>query len=120
MNNKTLGTAFEREMCELLASKGFWVHFIVPDARGAQPFDIIAVKNGVPLAMDCKTCEANTFSISRLEDNQISAFNKWIACGNPDPFIAVKHNELIYLVSYMDLKDRKSVKLDGSLKCISK
>ena len=38
MNNKKKGTAFEKEMCDLLAIKGYWVHFIAPDARGAQPF----------------------------------------------------------------------------------
>ena len=50
MNNKIIGTAFEKEMCELLANRGYWVHFITPDNRGAQPFDIIAVKDGKAFA----------------------------------------------------------------------
>jgi Holliday junction resolvase len=113
MNNKRLGTAFEREMCEILAAQGYWVHFIVPDARGAQPFDIIAVKDGKALAIDCKTCAADSFSVSRLEDNQIMAFNKWRACGNETPVIAVKHAEKIYYIDYSRLLQEKRIKLEG-------
>lgn len=111
MNNKTLGTAFERRMCELLALKGYWVHFIVPDARGAQPFDIIAVKNEKAIAIDCKTCVADTFNISRLEDNQIMAFEKWLNVGNSEPIIAVEHKDGIYIIPYIDIKVQKSVKI---------
>ena len=111
MNNKRLGTAFEREMCERLAQAGYWVHFIVPDARGAQPFDIIAVKVGKAFAIDCKTCVADSFSISRLEENQKFAFNKWIACGNEEPIIAVKHKDHIFVIRYTELCDKKTIKL---------
>ena len=111
MNNKKLGNAFEKEICKLLAHRGFWVHFIVPDARGAQPFDIIAVKDGKAIAIDCKTCVANNFNINRLEDNQISSFEKWIACGNSDPVIAVKHDHKLYWIPYSMIQECKSVKL---------
>lgn len=111
MNNKRLGTEFEREVCDLLAADGYWVHFIAPDARGAQPFDIIAVKDGSALAIDCKTCVAGSFNISRLEDNQIMAFERWLACGNEDPKVAVKHEGKIWFLSYMTLKAQKSIKL---------
>ena len=113
MTNKRLGNLFERELCGILAQEGYWVHFIVPDARGAQPFDIIAVKDGKALAIDCKTCVAHSFNISRLEDNQIMAFNRWMKCGNPVPIIAVKHNDLIYKIKYNELQERKSIKLTG-------
>lgn len=111
VNNKVLGTQFERDICDLLAQKGYWVHFIVPDARGAQPFDIIAVKGGKAIAIDCKTCVANRFTISRLEDNQIMAFEKWISCGNEMPMIMIKHNDRIHKVLYSDLKKERSIKL---------
>lgn len=112
-NIKQIGNDFEKEVCAMLAQNGYWVHFIVPDARGAQPFDIIAVKGGKALAIDCKTCVANSFNISRLEDNQIMAFNRWMKCGNPVPIIAVKHNDLIYKIKYNELQERKSIKLTG-------
>lgn len=111
MNNKRLGTAFEQEVCSIFAQTGWWVHFIAPDARGAQPFDIIAVKAGCAVAMDCKTCAADRFTISRLEDNQIMAFEKWLKCGNEMPFIMVKHDGFIYKIPYNKLKNQKSVKL---------
>lgn len=111
MNNKKLGTAFEREVVDILAGSGWWVHFITPDARGAQPFDIIAVKAGQAMAIDCKTCAADRFTISRLEDNQIMAFEKWLSCGNEMPVILVKHDGRIYWIRYKHLKEQKSIKL---------
>lgn len=110
-NNKKIGTDFENEMCNKLKDGGYWTHFITPDNRGAQPFDIIAAKDGMCIAIDCKTCVANTFSIDRLEDNQIYAFDKWLQCGNTDPIIAVKHNEKIIIIKYSKLKQEKKIKL---------
>lgn len=118
MNNKQIGTEFEQEFCKRMSAKGFWVHFLVPDARGAQPFDVIAAKKGKTLVFDCKTCKANTFNISRLEDNQISAFDLWLKCGNSEPMIAVKHNEDIIIIGYSYLKKNKSVKLDRTSPCV--
>lgn len=111
MNNKKLGTEFEKEVCRILSESGWWVHFIVPDARGAQPFDIIAVKAGKAVAIDCKTCAAKRFTLSRLEDNQIMAFEKWLTCGNEMPWIMVKHDGIIYRIPYSRVKDGKSVEL---------
>lgn len=105
MNNKRLGTQFERELVKALADLGWWAHFIIPNAAGAQPFDVIAVKDGKTLAIDCKTSSDHIFRISRLEENQILAFEKWIACGNEDPYIAVKYDEIFILfVNYKTLK----------------
>lgn len=114
-NNKRLGTEFEREMCDRLSALGYWVHFIVPDARGAQPFDIIAVKGTSATAIDCKTSARGSFPITRLEDNQIMAFELWIRCGNTNPLIAVKFNERIYRIPYWKLKNERSVKLTEDL-----
>lgn len=111
MNNKKLGTAFEREICEKLAKKGYWVHFITPDSRGAQPFDIIAVKDGFAQAIECKTLSADKryFPLSRLEENQKLAFKKWLDCGNCEPIIAVKHGDNIVVVKYSELLEKGKV-----------
>lgn len=111
-NVKKIGTAFEQEFCKALADNGFWVHFITPDRTGSQPFDIIAVRYGIAYVFDCKTCESDTFNISRLEDNQIMSFEKWLKCGNSEPMIAIKHNGRIYYVNYTVLKALKSVKIE--------
>jgi len=111
-NNKRLGTEFENEAVEILSRLGYWVHFISPDIRGAQPFDVIAVKKAIPIAIDCKTSVKKRFNISRLEDNQILAFEKWLRCGNPEPIILVKYNEYIYCVGYLRLKAETSILLE--------
>lgn len=118
MNNKKLGTEFEREVCDLLNKKGYWVHFISPDNRGAQPFDIIAVKNKMAYAIDCKTSVSNRFTMNRVEDNQVLAFDKWISCGNDMPMFFVKYKEHIYMIPWLAVKNEGSVKIDEYY-CIS-
>ena len=115
MNNKRLGTAFEREFCELLAARGFWVHFMSPSASGAQPCDIIACRNNTPYLFDCKTCEDNTFRISRLEENQKFAFMRFIKSGNENCFIAVKHKTKIYLIDWQTLEIDEKISLQNEL-----
>lgn len=112
MNNKKLGTEFEREICRKLQHDGWWVHFIEPKQNGSQPFDIIAVRYGRAVAIDCKTCADDRFNISRLEDNQIFAFDRWLKCGNDMPEVVVKHEDSIYVIPYDYLKNEKSVKLE--------
>lgn len=111
MNNKKTGSDFEKELCSFLSAKGCWVHFLNPDAAGAQPFDVIAVKNNAAYAIDCKTCAAETFSLSRLESNQIMAFEKWLRCGSASPLIAIKHNDDIYCVAYSELRVKGYVRI---------
>lgn len=103
MNNKKRGTKFERDVCEMLTEAGWWVHFLAPNNSGSQPFDIIAVKDGNAMAIDCKTCVDNIFRINRLEDNQKYAFKKWKDCGNGFAGIYVKHDDRLYIISYDDL-----------------
>lgn len=88
MNNKSAGTAFEREFAELLAEKGFWVHRL-QDNQNGQPFDIIAVKNGRAYAFDCKDCAGRSFPLSRIEENQRMAMERWEECGNGTGYFAV-------------------------------
>lgn len=112
MNNKKLGTEFEREVVRLLSQKGYWVHFITPDARGSQPFDIIASRNDSPFVIDCKTSAKKWFNISRLEDNQITAFELWLDRGNKHAFVFIKYNDKIYCIPYRMLKGLKKMNLE--------
>ena len=113
MNNKELGTTFEKLVVKRLAEIGYWVHFISPDNSGAQPFDIIAAKNGVAVVGDCKTCKDHIFRLSRLEENQKMAFEKWIACGNTEPLIFIWYKSKIKVINYTDLKREGKVDLDA-------
>ena len=108
MNNKKLGTAFERRVCEMLKESGYWVHFITPDSRGAQPFDIIVVKHGIAAAIECKTLDVSEryFSINRIEENQRMAFDKWLACGNTEPLIYVEYGDKIKNFLWSKLKEK--------------
>lgn len=111
MNNKRLGMTFEKKFCEILARQGYWVHFIAPDMRGSQPFDIVAMKNKKAYAYDCKTSANHLFPFTRLEDNQIMAFDKWLRCGGTMPYIAIAYNKKVYLIEYEDLKRAGTVDL---------
>lgn len=111
VNNKKLGTAFEQEFCEFLALRGYWVHFLSPDRTGSQPFDVIAVKNTKAYCFDCKTCSKPYFTIDRLEQNQIMAFEKWRDCGNDEPMIAIKHDGEVFIIEYYLLKYYGSVNI---------
>ena len=56
MNNQQIGSKFEEDFANFLANQGYWVHFLEGAAHtGAQPFDLIAIKNDIPHCIDCKT-----------------------------------------------------------------
>ena len=110
-NNKQIGAKFEQEFVEILAKEGFWAHFLAPSPTGAQPFDVIAMRHGHAYCFDCKTSVKPIFPITRLEDNQILAFEKWLQCGGCEPFVAVKYDNNIYLIAYTRLQREGSVDL---------
>lgn len=112
MNNKKLGTAFEREVVSLLSQNGYWVHFITPDASGSQPFDIIASMSDYPFVADCKTSATKWFSISRLEENQKMAFELWLKKGNTRALIFVKYKSKIYAIPYIVLQGTQKINLE--------
>ena len=101
--NRTVGTRFEEELCELLAEHGWWAHNMAQNQVG-QPADVIAVKNNIPVLIDCKVCENNRFPLSRIEGNQEGAMTLWEARGNAYCYFAMKlANGEIYMVSFDDL-----------------
>ena len=99
MNNKKLGTNFEKEMVEILSKKGYWVTMLTPKQHvGSQPADLIAIKDNKPILIDCKTCKKHSFPISRIEQNQWNASKKFLKCGNTEYYIAIKCEENIYMI----------------------
>ena len=112
MNNKRLGTEFEREVVRLLSQQGYWVHFITPNESGSQPFDIIASKDDKPIVLDCKTSSTKNFNISRLEENQRMAMDLWFERGNKKAFVYIKYNEKIYAIPYLMLKGLGRIDLE--------
>lgn len=104
--------AFEQEAIARFKENGWWVHFLTADARGAQPFDIIAMKGGVTVVGDCKTSSTHLFPLSRLEWNQIYAFDSWLQHGGTEPQIFVKYKGKIIVIGYKELKEKGKVDLD--------
>ena len=115
MNNKRLGMAFENRVVDMFKYRGYWVHYLSPDNSGSQPFDLIAAKDGLALAADCKTSSSHLFRMERLEWNQIFAFDKWMKCGNLTPYIIVGYKDHIVMVPYSELKEKGVVDLDEIL-----
>ena len=110
-NNKQIGAKFEQEFVEILAKESFWAHFLAPSPTGAQPFDVIAMKDSCAFCFDCNSSVKLRFPLSRLEENQIRAFDKWLQCGGQEPIVAVKYDNKIYLIEYTRLQREGSVDL---------
>ena len=111
-NNKQKGTKWENELVALLGGQGYWAHRFAENVDGSQPCDVIAVRNMIAYIFDCKTCDADFFDISRLEENQIRCFEKWLACGNTMPHIAVKRKDgEIFFIPYDELKRKKRIRI---------
>lgn len=104
-NNKKLGTAFEKELCKILAEHGFWCHALTQNAVG-QPFDVIAALGGRAYPIDCKVCEHDRFTFSRIEENQRSAMTLWRETGNGNGWFALKLSDgSVYMLSLSTIEE---------------
>ena len=92
ISNKKLGNNWEKEYAEILSKKGYWVTFLTPHKNtGAQPCDLVAIKNNIGKLIDCKTCATHLFPIKRIEENQRQCFKKYSKCGNTDFILAINN-----------------------------
>ena len=110
-NVKKIGNDFEKRFAEMARAAGFFVLYITPNARGAQPFDFLIMRNGFAYPIDCKTCVATSFSLERVEDNQRLAFDHWLECGGLHPCFAVEHDDKVYMIPWHYIRDCKSVRV---------
>ena len=116
------GSQFERMVVTMLGKNGYWAHRIAPDARGAQPFDVIAAKDGHVLVADCKVCQSGRFSFARYEENQRSAFKLFLEM-NPSSraYIGIFawYDDKCYWLPYdmLEQKNVASIKLTEDLLC---
>lgn len=102
-SNKKVGNDFEKELCDMLASEGFWAHNMAQNKDG-QPADIIAVKQGKAFLIDCKDCQGTAFDLSRIEENQDLSMDLWYALGNGYGLFAVRFDKSIYIISKYAIK----------------
>ena len=99
--NKKDGNQFENELTELLKEHGWWA-LNISCGRSGQPVDIIAVKNGVSVLIECKVCnnKSHRFSFERIEANQWLSCSLWNQCGNGTSWFALKVEDKVYMVSF--------------------
>lgn len=111
MSNKSNGTAFEREFAERLSDEGFWVHRM-QDNQNGQPFDVIAAKDGVTYAFDCKDCQGSMFVLSRIEENQHNAMALWAETGNKPGLFAIRMDGAVFLIPHkmLNVMQKQGVK----------
>lgn len=86
--NKKLGNKFEDLVAREFIKFGFWVHKLNQNTAG-QPADLIAVRYNQALLIECKWCQNNKFALSRVEDNQWLAMERYVRCDNFDPIFVV-------------------------------
>lgn len=114
INNKNLGNKFEKEYAEMLKEAGYWVTFLTPKSHvGSQPADLIAIKNNIPMLIDCKTCNTHLFPLNRIEENQRQAYKRYLKCGNTKYILAIKYKNKIYEIDMKDIDfKQKSIDLE--------
>ena len=104
ISNRTSGTRFEDELCNLLAEQGWWAHNLSQNQTG-QPADVIAAKNNTSILIDCKVCGTNKFPLSRVEANQEGAMTVWSDRVNDHCYFAMKlPNDSIYMISFYEIQ----------------
>ena len=92
-HNRSVGGRFEQEFAEFLDKHGFWCH-VMQQNKAGQPSDIIAVKGDFHCLIDCKEVSTNKgFVLSRVEENQRLAMQKFLSRGNHGGWFAVKYPE---------------------------
>ena len=108
MSNRADGDSFERQFAEILSKRGFWVKLLKQNANG-QPADLLAVKDGHAMLIDCKRCEHGYFDTKRIEPNQNEAMQLWLECGNGEGYFALGFPDGVIAVakrSYFEGKKR--------------
>ena len=119
MSNKKIGNNFEREFCEILSENGFWVHNLAQNQTG-QPADVIAVRDGKAYLIDCKVCSTGRFQLKRIEENQQLAMEHWLDMGNDEVWFALKLDDNIVMINYLDLMCLKMIQSSLNIKEIFK
>ncbi len=97
MSNKSLGTAFENELAEMLHERGFWVHLLRQTEAG-QPADMIACRDGHAFLIDAKECSHDKFVLTRIEENQELSMKLFASTGNHGGWFALKLSDGVYFL----------------------
>lgn len=98
-------TQFETQICWLFHKLGYWAHRLARDERGAQPFDVIAIKGHAIFAVDCKVCSRPRLDITRAEINQMLAFTMLSKTTEARCGFMCYHKGDIYFIPYFMVEE---------------
>jgi len=111
---KARGTNFERTLVKLFWENGFASLRVA--GSGSAPLslpDIIAIKKGRIIAIECKTCSNDSFYLKNKDIDQLDEFREVSGC---EAYVAVKFQRIKPKVFPLDLiKGKKISKNDTSL-----
>jgi len=93
------GSKFERDLLNYLHFKGFSVCRIASSGGWYTPTDVIAIRNGTVLAIECKAWAKKP----RLEKEKIRRFKEWCEKAGAHGFLAWKQTGNIW--KFLTLKD---------------
>lgn len=97
--NVNEGSRFEERVAEILGKNGFWATVIPKGKDGSQPADIVAVNHRGSYLIDAKLCSYQRFVFSRMEDNQLSAMDRFEECTNGRGWFAIGYpGDRIYMI----------------------
>jgi hypothetical protein len=120
---KEIGNRREKEFANRMFNAGWWVHILANNTNG-QPFDIVMTKNNITWFLDVKNvATGDVFTLDRIEENQINAFDMLVRRGTTNCGLAIVFDDnVFYLLEYKMMKDllenRLSTVTKSSLKKI--
>ena len=98
----TNGRKFEEELCDYFSSQGYYVIYNEKGITGAQPCDIVIIKNNIAILVEAKNLDnkSGIFNLDRIEQNQVLAYNKFRSCKNTNFILAIKWKNNIWLIDF--------------------
>jgi holliday junction resolvase Hjr len=103
MKNKSKGSNAERELLFMLFNRGFAVSRVAGSGCSTLPTpDIIAVKNKLTIAIECKTKKGEYLNIKETQINELKTWEKMAGCKSYVAWRVSKENW--YFVEINDLK----------------
>lgn len=96
---------FEIETCNIFFENGFWALRIPKDERGAQPFDVLAIRGSEIYAFDCKVCSTPRLQLTRAEDNQLASMSLLKRRTTAYTGFLAWHEGEIYLIPFRDVEE---------------
>lgn len=112
MTNKKSGNDWEKECLKLLGDNGFFATKLQEKNMGA-PFDLIATKDGIFFAIECKKIEKSSkFVLSRIEPNQRASYKRLLEVNSKNYFFFFDCPDGKYFLDAKDVILSKNKSID--------